>query len=61
MNKSQTTSALRRIRVLNRELKRARKLLSEFPPEQVEALLKPRTDEIATLRAEIAKQRGRKA
>jgi hypothetical protein len=61
MNKSQTTSALRRIRVLTRDLKRARKLLSEFPAEEVEVLLKPRKDEIAALREEIAKYRGRKA
>jgi hypothetical protein len=61
MNKSQTTSAQRRIRVLTRDLKRARKLLSEFSSEEVEALLKPRKDEIAELREEIAKYRGRKA
>jgi hypothetical protein len=61
MNKSQTTSAQRRIRVLSRALKRARKLLSEFSAEEVEALLKLRKDEIAALREATAKYRGRKA
>ena len=55
MNKAQYATALRRVRILQREIKRARKVLSGIPDDQVAQLLRPRTDELEQLRDAIAR------